>query len=195
VLNRVNSRLAAWATGWALIGVPGKEPAFEGRLRTDGERFANRFANKLSEIGRYRAVRRGATAREKPNNQGLLGIRTNRGGRPITLFKTGALSVFAAPTPATVQVISARRIRRRMPCAWPVRRVRCGPFVVPVGLRGPTREGVAFLILTVMLLAPTQREPAWIVLRIMSRRFAGSTREALIIQGNLAQQAQHDLRV
>ena len=33
------------------------------------------------------------------------------------------------------------------------------------------------------------------MLRLMSRRFAGTTREALEIQGNLAQQAQHDLRV
>jgi hypothetical protein len=33
------------------------------------------------------------------------------------------------------------------------------------------------------------------MLRLMSRRFAGSDGEALRIQGNLAQQAQHILRV
>jgi hypothetical protein len=62
---------------------------FEG---TDHERFANRFANKLPKTVRYGEGRVGATMSKKPNYQGLLGFRTNRGGRPRAVFKTGALN-------------------------------------------------------------------------------------------------------
>ena len=75
------------------------------------ERPANKFANKLPETGRSAVGRVGVGHEEKPNNQGLLGIRTNRGGRPITLFKTGALNHSATLPLQRYQPLSGQKIK------------------------------------------------------------------------------------
>jgi hypothetical protein len=78
---------------------------------TKCECFANGFANKSLGTSCYEVERVGRAKEERPNNQGLLGIRTNGEGQRITLFKTGALNHSATLPSLRHQSLSFTRVK------------------------------------------------------------------------------------
>src|SRR4051794_6440266 len=70
------------------------------------------------KIGRYEGGRAGSGVREKPNLKGLFMTRTNRGGWPLTVFKTGALNHSATLPTLRHQPLSGRKIKNGSEQKW-----------------------------------------------------------------------------